>query len=62
MFAMFNQVFASITRLFSALENFAKAIEHISVATEQQAKSFSDELLIENEAKLAALKLTLAAK
>jgi hypothetical protein len=59
MFAMFNQVFGAITVLFQALENFARAILHISTATEQQAKAFSDELIIENEAKLAALKLSL---
>lgn len=56
MFAMFNQIFGAITVLFQALENFAKAILHISTATEQQAKSFADELLIENQAKLKALK------
>lgn len=59
MFAMFNQVFSSITVLFAAMENLAKALFHISTTAEQKAKAFADEAAIENEAKLKQLKAQL---
>lgn len=54
--AMFAQFFASFTMLFAMLEKFATAGFHISVATEQLAKGYADEISLDNAAKLKQLK------
>lgn len=53
--AMFAQFFASFTMIFAMLEKFATAGFHISVATEQMAKGYADEISMENAAKLKQL-------
>jgi hypothetical protein len=56
MFTMFNQAFSSITVLFAALENIAKALFHLSQAAEVQAKSFSDEAMLDTATALTLRK------
>ena len=55
MFAMFKQLFMSITVFFVALEKSANAVNHLATWGEETAASFADEARIERAKKLANL-------
>ncbi len=56
MFAMFTQVFTTISVLFAALEKFAHAFSHLGTWSEETAGAFSDESRINRAAKMKALR------
>ena len=56
MFAMFAQVFTTISVLFAALEKFANAFSHLGTWGEETAGAFSDESRINRAAKMAAMR------
>ncbi len=57
MFAMFTQVFTTISVLFAGLEKFAKAFNHLGTWGEETAGAFSDESRINRRAKMNALRV-----
>lgn len=56
MFAMFAQVFTTVSVLFAALEKFAHAFSHLGTWGEETAGAFSDESRINRRAKMDALR------
>lgn len=61
MFAMFKQLFLSITLFFVALEKTASATNHLATWGDETAAAFADEARIERQKKLALLKADLKA-
>lgn len=56
MFAMFKQLFVSITLFFLATEKIASAANHLATWGDETAAAFADEARIERQKKLAKLK------
>ena len=56
MFAMFTQIFTTVSVLFAALEKFANAFNHLGTWGEETAGAFSDESRINRAAKMAAMR------
>lgn len=56
MFAMFTQIFTTISVLFAGLEKFAHAFNHLGTWGEETAGAFSDESRINRRAKMNALR------
>ena len=56
MFAMFKQLFLTITLFFVAVEKVASATNHLATWSDETAAAFADEARIERQKKLAKLK------
>ena len=61
MFAMFKQLFLTITLFFVAVEKVASATNHLATWSDETAAAFADEARIERQKKLAILKADLKA-
>lgn len=55
MFAMFNQLFATITLFFSAMEKLASAGNHLGTALDEAAGAYEDEQRIKRQAAMNAM-------
>lgn len=53
---MFNQLFTTITLFFTAMERFASAFNHVGAMADESAGALADQIRIEREQKLIALK------